>query len=90
MDTLRDRGERLVKLDGVGGALILIRASLHREGVVFPTFAFAHQIETEGLARHIPRLPRILLSSGPSSSRPQRVRALGPRGAAVTFEGNAV
>ena len=54
MDTLRDRGERLVKLDGVGGALILIRASLHREGVVFPTFAFAHQIETEGLARHRP------------------------------------
>ena len=41
----------LVKLDGVGGAIILLRASLHREGTYFPPFPFNHSIETEGLAK---------------------------------------
>ena len=44
-------GKDVVRLDGVGGAAILIRASLHREGVLFPSFAFNHAIETEGLAK---------------------------------------
>ena len=41
----------LVKLDGVGGAIILMKASLHREGVYFPPYPFNHSIETEGLAK---------------------------------------
>ena len=38
-------GKDVVRLDGV-----LIRAS-SREGVLFPSFAFNHAIETEGLAK---------------------------------------
>jgi hypothetical protein len=41
----------LVPLDGIGGAVILIRADVHRDGLVFPSFVFEHQLETEGLAR---------------------------------------
>ena len=40
-----------VKLDGVGGAIILMQASLHREGAYFPPYPFNHSIETEGLAK---------------------------------------
>jgi len=41
----------LVKLDGVGGAVILMRSALHREGLYFPPYPFNHSIETEGLAK---------------------------------------
>ena len=41
----------LAKLDGVGGGIILVKADLHRDGLVFPTFAFQHAIETEGYAK---------------------------------------
>ena len=41
----------LVKLDGVGGAVILMRSALHREGLYFPPYAFNHSIETEGMAK---------------------------------------
>ena len=35
----------------VGGAtMLLVKADLHREGVVFPTFSYKLHIETEGLA----------------------------------------
>jgi len=41
---------RVVELDGVGGAMLLIRADLHREGLVFPPAPYRRRIETEGLA----------------------------------------
>ncbi len=30
--------EKLVPLDGVGGAVLLVRAEAHRRGLIFPTF----------------------------------------------------
>lgn len=39
-----------VEVDGVGGTMLLIRADLHREGLIFPPFNFERHIETEGLA----------------------------------------
>jgi hypothetical protein len=39
MDDLRG-GADLVRLDAVGGAMLLIRADLHREGLVFPPFPY--------------------------------------------------
>jgi hypothetical protein len=44
------RHSDLVEVDGVGGTMLLVRADLHREGLVFPTFPYKHLIETEGLA----------------------------------------
>lgn len=40
------RAEPVVPLDGVGGTALLVHADIHRSGLVFPTFAFDHQIET--------------------------------------------
>jgi peptide chain release factor subunit 1 len=58
LDDLRDEG-RIVKLDAVGGTVLLVRADLHREGLVFPTFPYGEEnplrrpergeLETEGL-----------------------------------------
>ncbi len=39
-----------VRLDGVGGAVLLVHAELHRHGLVFPPFPYRGRIETEGLA----------------------------------------
>ena len=39
MDALRG-GADLVRLDAVGGTMLLIRADLHREGLVFPAFLY--------------------------------------------------
>lgn len=39
MDSLRG-GPDLVRLDAVGGTMLLIRADLHREGLVFPAFLY--------------------------------------------------
>ena len=52
LSALRGDGgaELAVKLGGVGGAVLLVRADIHREGLVFPTFPFRQRIETEGLA----------------------------------------
>ncbi len=44
------REHNCVELDAVGGTMLLIRADLHREGLVFPPFSYKHHIETEGLA----------------------------------------
>merc|ERR1712146_27974 len=44
-------GQEIVDLDGVGGAMLLVRGAAHRAGLIFPTFVFEHQIETEGLGR---------------------------------------
>ncbi|MBL8579975.1 MAG: hypothetical protein JNK47_22450 [Mesorhizobium sp.] len=58
------RGSSAVRLDSVGGTILMIRADLHREGLIFPPFPYgrpnhrirvkagawgAGEIETEGL-----------------------------------------
>jgi mannan polymerase complexes MNN9 subunit len=45
-----------VPLDGVGGATLLVKAEVHRDGAMFPPFPFYHLIETEGFARMAKRL----------------------------------
>lgn len=49
---LRGDGSKdlLVEIDSVGGAMLLVRADLHRDGLVFPPFPYRRYIETEGLA----------------------------------------
>lgn len=39
MDQLRG-GNDLVRLDAVGGTMLLVRADCHRDGLIFPSFAF--------------------------------------------------
>jgi glycosyltransferase involved in cell wall biosynthesis len=58
LDDLRDEGV-VVPLDAVGGTMLLIRADLHRDGLIFPPFPYrpGHpharggdgELETEGL-----------------------------------------
>jgi hypothetical protein len=58
LDDLRDEGD-LVRLDAVGGTMLLIRADIHRDGLIFPAFLYGRdnplsrpgrgEIETEGL-----------------------------------------
>ncbi|KAF3940623.1 hypothetical protein ABW19_dt0209995 [Dactylella cylindrospora] len=43
-------------LDGVGGTALLVKAEIHRDGAMFPTFPFYHLIETEGFAKMVKRL----------------------------------
>lgn len=43
-------------LDGVGGTALLVKAHVHRDGAMFPPFAFYHLIETEGFAKMARRL----------------------------------
>lgn len=45
-----------VPLDGVGGAALLVKADVHRDGAMFPAFPFYHLIETEGFAKMAKRL----------------------------------
>lgn len=45
-----------VQLDGVGGTALLVKADVHRDGAMFPPFAFYHLIETEGFAKMARRL----------------------------------
>ena len=45
-----------VELDGVGGTALLVKAEVHRDGAMFPPFAFYHLIETEGFAKMASRL----------------------------------
>lgn len=47
---------REVPLDGVGGTALLVKADVHRDGAMFPPFAFYHLIETEGFAKMARRL----------------------------------
>jgi hypothetical protein len=49
LDKLRDEGD-VVPIDSVGGTMLLIKADLHREGLIFPPFVFRQRVETEGLA----------------------------------------
>jgi len=46
----REPGAEVVRLDAVGGAMLLVDAELHRQGLVFPVAPYRHRIETEGLA----------------------------------------
>jgi mannan polymerase complexes MNN9 subunit len=43
-------------LDGVGGTALLVKAEVHRDGAMFPPFAFYNLIETEGFAKMAKRL----------------------------------
>lgn len=54
-DRSADAGAK-IKLDGVGGATLLVKAEVHRDGAMFPPFAFYHLIETEGFAKMANRL----------------------------------
>ncbi|KAF1962276.1 alpha-1,6 mannosyltransferase subunit [Byssothecium circinans] len=54
-DQSADPGTK-VKLDGVGGATLLVKADVHRDGAMFPAFPFYHLIETEGFAKMARRL----------------------------------
>lgn len=46
----REFDDQVVRLDAVGGAMLLVDAELHRQGLVFPPFVYRHRIETEGLS----------------------------------------
>ncbi|KAF2740173.1 alpha-1,6 mannosyltransferas-like protein subunit [Polyplosphaeria fusca] len=54
-DGSADPGHK-IKLDGVGGAVLLVKADVHRDGAMFPAFPFYHLIETEGFAKMANRL----------------------------------
>lgn len=43
-------------LDGVGGTALMVKAEVHRDGAMFPPFAFYHLMETEGFAKMARRL----------------------------------
>lgn len=45
-----------MELDGVGGAAVMVKADVHRDGAMFPPFPFYHLIETEGFAKMAKRL----------------------------------
>ena len=49
LDSFRDRDE--VRLDSVGGTMLLVQADLHRDGLRFPARPYRGFIETEGLAQ---------------------------------------
>jgi len=72
-----------VELDGVGGTALLVKAEVHRDGAMFPPFAFYHLIETEGFAKMARRLgwkswglPNYFVSShsGHHSDKPSLTR----------------
>jgi hypothetical protein len=42
--------DAVVRLDAVGGAMLLVDAELHRHGLAFPAYPHRHRIETEGLS----------------------------------------
>lgn len=37
------RGEHLIRLESVGGTMLLVRADLHRDGLVFPPFFYGNR-----------------------------------------------
>ncbi|KAG2206884.1 Anp1-domain-containing protein [Mucor mucedo] len=40
-----------VPLDGVGTTFTMVKATVHREGAVFPPFVYQHELDTEGFAK---------------------------------------
>ena len=56
-DTNESRDQRaIIPLDGVGGTALMVKAEVHRDGAMFPPFAFYHLMETEGFAKMAKRL----------------------------------
>jgi len=47
LDQLRNRGP-LIEIDSVGGAMILVKADVHRLGALFTVLPYKKAIETEG------------------------------------------
>jgi glycosyltransferase involved in cell wall biosynthesis len=44
------RKHQLIRVDSVGGATLLVRADLHRDGLNFPPYPYQQLIETEAMA----------------------------------------
>ncbi|XP_060556100.1 uncharacterized protein LOC132716781 [Ruditapes philippinarum] len=42
---------RVVKVDGVGGCALMVKADCFQSGLLFPEVVYKHHIETEGLAK---------------------------------------
>ncbi|KAI9359045.1 hypothetical protein BD770DRAFT_320384 [Pilaira anomala] len=40
-----------VPLDGIGATFTMVKATIHREGAVFPPFVYQHELNTEGFAK---------------------------------------
>ncbi|CAF9903410.1 MAG: Golgi mannosyltransferase complex subunit [Heterodermia speciosa] len=56
-DEAENRDQKaIIPLDGVGGTALLVKADVHRDGAMFPPFAFYHLMETEGFAKMARRL----------------------------------
>lgn len=55
LNDLKEEGD-VVKIDGVGGCVLLVEADAHRKGLIFPSFVFDHHVETEGLAKMAARM----------------------------------
>ncbi|CAG8582063.1 11589_t:CDS:10 [Ambispora leptoticha] len=53
---LRNTNKDIVAVDGVGGACLMVKANVHREGALFPTFPIDHELETEGFAKMAKRM----------------------------------
>ncbi|KAF2809748.1 uncharacterized protein BDZ99DRAFT_388746 [Mytilinidion resinicola] len=51
MGNWRDDKDEKMKLDGIGGVNIIVKADVHRSGINFPCYAFENQAETEGFAK---------------------------------------
>ncbi|KAG0202792.1 hypothetical protein BGX33_009473 [Mortierella sp. NVP41] len=51
MADLAESARGLIEIDGVGGTFTLVKATVHRAGINFPTLPVDHEIETEGMAR---------------------------------------
>ena len=44
------RGQGLVEIDGVGGTMLLVKAEVHAQGILFPHYSYRGYLETEGFA----------------------------------------
>ncbi|KAI9695751.1 MAG: Golgi mannosyltransferase complex subunit [Bogoriella megaspora] len=55
-DEANPEAQAEVELDGVGGTVLLVKAEVHRDGAMFPPFAFYNLIETEGFSKMAKRL----------------------------------
>ncbi|KAH8821138.1 glycosyltransferase family 62 protein [Xylogone sp. PMI_703] len=51
MGDWRENKDYEIKLDGIGGVNIVVKADVHRSGINFPCYAFENQAETEGFAK---------------------------------------
>jgi hypothetical protein len=42
-----------VPLDGVGTTFTMVKATVHREGAIFPPFVYQHELDTEGFGKMV-------------------------------------